>query len=78
MPVLSEADISDSGIKARLEAKLKAQKGLDLRTVTIDVHSRIVTLSGIVDSYQDKKEITRIVHEIPGVEQALINVVVQE
>lgn len=75
---LTEADLSDPGIKARLDSQLQAHKNLDLRHVAIDVHSRIVTMSGLVSSEQDKILITRIVNGLKGVDQAVINLIVQE
>lgn len=74
---LSEADLSDPGIKARLESQLRGKK-LDLRYVVIDVHSRIVTLSGMVSSYRDKETLSRVAHGVPGVEQVVVNLIVQE
>ncbi|MEK7862408.1 MAG: efflux RND transporter permease subunit, partial [Chloroflexota bacterium] len=47
----SEADISDPGILASIETQLKAKKGLDLRTVTVNVNARVVTISGLAASY---------------------------
>ena len=75
---LSEADTSDPGIKARIEAQLRAQKGLDLRYVIVDVYSRVVTVSGQVLNYEDKSTITRIVNSVPGPEQVMINLIVHD
>lgn len=75
---LSEAELSDPGIKARLEDRLHADRKLDLRYVTLDVHERVVTISGIVPSWDERYEIERIAKGLDGVDQVLVNVVVQE
>jgi osmotically-inducible protein OsmY len=75
---LSEAELSDPGIKARLEDRLQAQPNLHLRYVTLDVHQRAVTISGIVPTYEERYEIERIAKRLPGVDQVLVNLVVQE
>lgn len=77
-PQLSDADLSDPGIKARLESELRQQKDLDLRYVNIDVNNKTVNVSGIVNSWDQKLKIERIVRGLTGVEQSLVNVVVQE
>lgn len=75
---LSEAELSDPGIKARLEDQLHADSHLDLRYVTLDVHQRIVTISGIVPSWDNRYEIERVAKRLEGVDQVLVNLVVQE
>ena len=75
---LSEAELSDPGIKARLEDRLHAEQSLHLRYVTLDVHQRVVTISGIVPSYDERYEIERIAKRLDGVDQVLVNLVVQE
>ena len=59
MPSAGDADISDPGILANIEGALQSQRGMRPSTVNIDVHARIVTLSGLVDSYEQKKAIRR-------------------
>lgn len=75
---LSEAELADPAVKARVETRLHAEKGLNLRYVDIDVHSRIVTISGIVDSREERDLIRQVVQRTPGVEQAMINLLIQE
>lgn len=77
-PALSEAEMSDAGIRARLEQSLRAHRKLDLHAVTIDVHMHTVTISGIVPSWEDKRLIERVIRETAGIEHAVVNVVVQE
>jgi osmotically-inducible protein OsmY len=76
--VADEVDASDSSIRARLESQFQATKGLDLRYVTLDVHSRIVTLSGLVNSFEDKRTLVRIATKTQGVDQVVDNLVLQE
>ena len=71
-------DMTDAGIKARIEANLQAQRDIDLRYVTLDVHSKIATVSGLVSTWKEKKRITIIVESTAGVDQVLINLAVQE
>lgn len=71
-------DFTDAGIKARVETALRGQPDLELRYVTIDVHSGIATISGMVNSYQDKDTITRIARRTKGVDQAIVNLLVPE
>ena len=75
---VNEADYSDSGIKERLELDLRAKKGLDLRFVTVDVHSGVVTLSGMTSSYEERDTIGAIAKKLSGVEQVIVNLIVQE
>ena len=71
-------DFTDAGIKARVETALRGQPNLELRYVTVDVNSRIATISGMVTNYQDKETITRIARRTKGVDQAVINLLVPE
>ena len=75
---LSDAELSDPGIKARLEERLHADRSLDLRYVQVDVHERVVTLSGLVPSWDQKRDIDRIARRLEGVEQVLVNLAIQE
>jgi hypothetical protein len=75
---LSEADRSDPGIRARVEANLAAQRDLDLRYVTLDVHAGIVTVSGLVHSWDEKRKIERIVNGTGGFQQAIFNLAIQD
>ena len=75
---VNEADYSDSGIKERLELELRAKKGLDLRFVTVDVHSGVVTLSGMTTSYEERDTIGAIAKKLQGVDQVIVNLIVQE
>lgn len=75
---LNEADLSDSGIKARIESALATEQELDLRFVTIDVHSGVVTVSGLVNTPRERQLIGRLVRNLRGVDQLMLNLVVQE
>lgn len=71
-------DTSDPGIKARVEAAMRGRKDLDLRYVTVDVVDGAVTVSGMVPTMTQIREIDRLVKRTKGVEAALINLVVNE
>lgn len=75
---LTEADRSDPGIRARVEANLAAHREIDMRYVTLDVHSGIVTVSGMVHSWEEKRGIERIVNATGGYQQAIFNLAIQE
>ena len=75
---LSEADLSDDGIRARIDARLAEHEEIDLRYVTINVHARIVTVSGMVTHHDERRLIQVIVSETPGVTQTVINLVVPD
>jgi len=71
-------DLSDPAVLANIESQLKAEKSLDLSYVTLDVHSGVVTVSGLINSWQEKRLIEKIVRHAPGVQEAVINLAVQE
>jgi osmotically-inducible protein OsmY len=77
-PALTEAEMTDPGIKTRLEQSLRSHRELDLSKLTIDVHSRIVTITGIVASWHDKRTVEKAVAQTAGIEQSMINIVVPE
>lgn len=71
-------DRSDPGITARVKSELSSHSDLNVRYLDIYSHMRIVTLSGMVDSHEQKRKITQLVRRIPGVRQVVINLVVKE
>ncbi len=76
---LSEADRSDPGIAARLQTNLQAHRQeLDLKFITVDVHLGVVTISGLVHSYEEKRLVERIVNDTGGYQQAYVNLAIQE
>ena len=75
---LSEAELSDPGIQARLDERLRADRTLDLRYVTTDVHDKVVTFSGSVPSWENSRTIERIARRLEGVDQVMNNLVIQE
>lgn len=75
---LSEAELSDPGIQARLDERLRANRSLDLRYVTLDVHDKVVTVSGSVPSWENSRDIERTARRLEGVDQVMNNLVIQE
>lgn len=71
-------DTSDAGIKARIETQLRGRKDLDTRYVTVDVVDGAVTVSGMVPTRTQMREIDHLVKRTKGVEAALINLVLNE
>jgi osmotically-inducible protein OsmY len=77
-PKLTEAELSDPGIKARVEERLKADRTLDLRYVTLAVHNAYVTISGTVPSWENKRDIERTARRVKGVDQVMCNLIITE
>jgi osmotically-inducible protein OsmY len=75
---LTETERSDQGITARLQERMKAERGLDLRYVTLDVHDRVVTLSGTVPSWENSRDLERVARRTRGVDQVMNNLVILE
>jgi osmotically-inducible protein OsmY len=71
-------DLSDPGIKARIETQLRGRKDLDIRYVTVDVTDGTATISGMVPTREQIREIDHLVKRTKGVEAALINLVINE
>jgi osmotically-inducible protein OsmY len=63
---------------ARIEAELRGRKDLDIRYVTVDVVDGAVTVSGMVPTRSQIREIDHLVKRTKGVEAALINLVLNE
>ena len=75
---VNQTELSDPAILASIEGRLKAERSLNLRYVDIDVHSRIVTISGLVGSWEERRLIKKLARSTRGVEQVIINIAVQE
>ena len=69
---------SDQVVKARLESLLRGRTDLDMRYVTVDVHGRVATLSGLVPNREQQRLIDRLVKRSRGVDQVLNNLVIQD
>lgn len=75
---LRHVDTSDPGITARAQAQLKADPDINPRFLDLSTHVGIVTVSGMVDSADQKRRINRLVSSVPGVKQVILNIIVQE
>ena len=75
---LAELDMSDAGIKARVQAELKSHPDVDVRYMEVNVHVRVVYLSGVVTNPQQKRRIAQIARRVPGVRHVIVNLLVQE
>lgn len=73
-----EVDVSDAGIKARIELALRGRKDIDARYVSVDVEHGVVTLSGLVPAPEMRRAIDRIVKRMKGVDTVLDNLLVQD
>lgn len=71
-------DNSDPAIKARAARVMQNQKNLDLRIVAVAVDDRVVTLSGVVKSHEDKMLLGDAVRRVPGVKRVILNIIIQE
>ena len=75
---IQPVDLSDAGIKARIETALHSQPDLDLRYLTIDVDTGVVTLSGLVNTLREREVISRVARRTRGVDQVIVNVMIPE
>jgi len=75
---MDPVDMTNAGIKARIESELRGQTNLDLRYVTLDVDNGVVTVSGMVNSFREKDLLYRIARRVRGVDQVIDNIIVQE
>jgi osmotically-inducible protein OsmY len=71
-------DMTDAGVKARIEASLRNQPNIDMRFVTVDVNDRVATVSGMVGSYRDRDAIERTARHTKGVDTLIVNLLVSE
>ena len=75
----SNRNVSDSQLKSQIEKKLiggwfsKSQTG-----VTVDVNNGIVTLSGKVDSHEDKQAIVSEIENMDGVQRVYNRVEIKQ
>lgn len=76
--IMTDEDMSDPAVKARIEAILRGRKDLDLKYVTVDVNTGVATLSGIVPNAAQVRTIRSLATQVKGVEQVLVNLVIQE
>ena len=77
-PSLRNMDLSDAGITARVRGELKAHEEINVQYMDVNTHMRVVTLSGIVGSYEEKRQIGNVVRRVKGVRAVMINLVIQE
>ena len=75
---LRHVDTSDSAITARVRAQFKADPDINPRFLDLSTHMGIVTVSGMVDSPDQKRRINKVVSAVPGVKEVLPNIIVQE
>ncbi|MBI5597159.1 MAG: BON domain-containing protein [Elusimicrobia bacterium] len=75
---LSPADLTDPAITARVKATLAGHPELDVRYLQINTHMRIVTISGLIDSFEAKQKVETYVRNVGGVRQVVANLAVQE
>lgn len=75
---LRHVDTSDPAITARARALLKADPDINPRFLDLSTHMGIVTVSGMVDSPDQKRRINKLLSSVPGVKQVLVNIIVQE
>lgn len=73
-----EEDLSDQAVKVRIESILRGRRDLDLKYVTVDVNTGVVTLSGIVPNGDQARAMRRLAAGVKGVDQVLNNLVIQE
>lgn len=75
---LAELDMSDAGIRARVQSELAAHPELNVSYMQVNVHVRVVYLSGIVSTNEEKADIAQVVRKVPGVRHVVVNLLVQD
>ncbi len=75
---LRHIDTSDPAITARARAQLKADLDINPRFLDLSTHMGIVTVSGMVDSPDQKRRINKVLSAVPGVKQVIVNIIIQE
>ncbi len=76
-PIQPEDD-SDAGIRARIETQVRGRADLDLSHITIDVYSRVVTITGVLPEDSQLKVLKHLIDRVSGVDQIIENVVIGE
>ena len=71
-------DMSDAAIRARILTELKSHADLDLRLLQVNVHVRVVYLSGVLPNPDMRRKLARVVRRVPGVNQVVTNILIQE
>ena len=75
---LTASELTDPAITARVRAALAGHPELDIRYLDIQTHIRIVTISGMVDSWESKQKIADLARHVLGVSQVEVNLAIQE
>lgn len=75
---VKDMDLSDPAIRARVHSQLKSNPEINPRYLNVDCHMGIVTLSGMVESIDQKWAMDRVARRVPGVQQVINNLLVQE
>jgi len=75
---LSYLDVSDAGVTARVKAELKSHREVNVQYLDVSTNMGLVTISGMVDSSDARRNVRNIVHRIPGIKQLILNLLVQE
>ena len=70
-------DNGDPAIIARVKAELKSHSIL-VRYLDINSSDGVVTLSGAVESYEQRREVVRLISNMRGVKQLVCNLLIQE
>jgi osmotically-inducible protein OsmY len=69
---------TDAELKARVQQALAGHEDLEIRYLTLDVNSGVVTISGMVHSLAQRRRIEALAKAVKGVDQVLNNLVIQE
>lgn len=70
-------DTSDPAIIARVKAELKSRR-IPVRFLDLHCQSGVLTISGLVETYEQRREVDRMARRVRGVKQVVANLVVQE
>jgi len=71
-------DMSDAAVTARVKAELKAHRNAKVQYLDVSTNLGVVTISGMVDSAETRRQVQKIVYRVPGLKQLILNLLVQE
>lgn len=72
------ADTSDPAIAAGFRQELGAHPDINVQYLDVDVHDGALTVSGVVETEEEREEIRRAAKRVPGVRQVTVNVLVRQ
>jgi osmotically-inducible protein OsmY len=70
--------VDDSTITSQVKAKLVAEKAANLTRIDVDTTNRVVSLSGVVESPEQKNRAEQLAMQVSGVQKVQNNLQIQK